>query len=993
MIFDINTLLFIGISYLLLLFAIAYAAERQLLPAKLINHPATYVLSLGIYASGFAVYGAVGFAQHYGYSFLNYYIGLSAAMILLPILLAPLHRICKSYRLNSLADLLSFRFRSSWVGSLVTVFTAVAVWPLLAIQIQTVSESTLILSLGRSIDSGSGDYRNLTGFLFCLIITVFTILFGSRNLASKDSHRGLVTALAFESLVKVFAVLLIGIISTYVVFGSFEGLQVWLDSKPETLAPLNEPQAGDVNRLMLIMFFAAAVCMPHIFHMLFAENPSSKNLATASWGLPLFLLIMSLPILPILWAGSASELSLPADYYALGLSLEIGKPWLTILIYLGGLSAASGAIIITTLALASMCLNHLVLPVLRPRGRNIDIYRWLLMTRQLLICVIILVGFVFYELIGESQSLTNLTMTSASGCLQFLPGVLAVLYWPRANRNGFIGGLCAGFTVWTIGLVVPMFTGSQPNFLKDIYIYPVSDDQFWVVVTSLSLALNGLVFIIVSLLSDVSPEERRAAEACTLDDLNRPTRQTLNLHYASEIRLRLQEVLGDSAAAQEFKRALDELKLDELETRPYALRRIRDRIEVNLSSLIGPSSARRVIDRALPYTDNLIGSSEDITYIEERLERYQTNLTGLAADLDSLRRYHRQTLEDLPIGVCALGRDQEILLWNTTMADITKIKSNTVTGSRLTGLPEPWANCLLSFLASSDLHRSKFSVETNKGLRWLNLHRTESQMLGRDELIVVVEDITDTQLLENELTHQERLASIGRLAAGVAHEIGNPVTGIACLAQNLRFESDNPDTLEAASQIVKQTQRISSIVHSLVNFAHTGREDPTQAFEAVTVRDCVMEAVQLLSLDQQARHIHYNNNCPSDIVVAGDTQRLMQVFINLLSNARDASPEDSMITIDATRDDNSAHIMVTDHGTGIDEKLQDQIFEPFFTTKEPGKGTGLGLALVYSIIGDLGGDISIESPVPEFGGNGTRIHIHLNLIDSEAAKATLEIIG
>tara|TARA_R110001592_G_scaffold44644_6_gene143411 strand:- start:11179 stop:14136 length:2958 start_codon:yes stop_codon:yes gene_type:complete len=976
---SLNTLFFLGIGYMSLLLAIAYATERQLLPSRLVNHPSIFVLSLGVYASGFAVYGAVGFAERYGYSFLNYYIGISAALILLPILLAPLHQICRSYRLNSLADLLSFRFRSSWVGSLATLFLALSVWPLLAIQIKIVSESTLILSAGEALVGDSANFKNLIALLFCVVITVFTILFGSRNLPSKDSHRGLVVALAFESIIKIFALVSVGLVAIYSVFGGFGGLQQWLVAHPEILKDLSTPQSGDTKRLMLIMFFAGSVCMPHVFHMLFAENSSRKNLATASWGLPLFLLVMSLPVLPILWAGKASGLTITTDYFPLGLSLNIDNIWLTILIYLAGLSAAGGAIIVTTLALASMSLNHLVLPLFRPKDHNVDIYRWLLTARQLLICAIILVGFIFYDLIGDVQSLTNLTIASATGCLQFLPGVLAVLYWPRANRNGFISGLTAGFIVWGIGLLIPMFSDYYPAYLESLYINKISNDEFWVVVASLSIGINSALFILVSMFSETSAEERSAAEACTLDDLNRPSRHVLNLQTAVEIKQRLQDALGDHAAEQEFKRALEELHLDEQETRPYALRRIRDRIEINLSSLLGPSSARRVIDRVLPYTDSVLGSGEDITYIEERLERYQTNLTGLAADLDSLRRYHRQTLEDLPIGVCALGGDQEILLWNMSMADITDIQSSTVTGSSLNGLPEPWANCLINFLESSDLHRSKFCVETEQGLRWLNLHRTESQMWGRDELIIVVEDITDTQLLEHELTHQERLASIGRLAAGVAHEIGNPVTGIACLAQNLRYETENPDTLETASQIVKQTQRISSIVGSLVNFAHTGREDRAQAREAVNVRNCVSEAIQLLSLDNEAQQIHYNNNCPTDIVVNGDNQRLMQVFINLLSNARDASSDNAMITIEAEEDNAEAHITVTDHGTGIDQKLQNRIFEPFFTTKDPGKGTGLGLALAYNIITDLGGDISIESPVPEFSTHGTRIHIHLVL--------------
>ncbi|CAA0114813.1 Signal transduction histidine-protein kinase AtoS [Zhongshania aliphaticivorans] len=980
---SLNTLFLIGIGYLLLLFAIAYATERQLLPSRLVNHPSVYVLSLGVYASGFAIYGAIGFADRYGYSFLNYYIGISAALILLPILLAPLHQICKSYRLNSLADLLSFRFRSSWVGSIATLFLALAVWPLLAIQIKIVSDSTLILSVGDALNADHSRFKNLAALLFCVVITVFTILFGSRNLASKDSHRGLVVALAFESIVKMLAIVLIGIIAVNTVFGGFGGLQEWLNANPQIVNNLSAPQAADTSRLMLIMFFAASVCMPHVFHMLFAENPSRQNLVTASWGLPLFLLIISAPVLPILWAGKAAGLDITTSYFALGLSLNFDNLWLTTLIYLGGLSAASGAIIVTTLALASMSLNHIVLPVLRPKGREVDIYRWLLMTRQLLICAIILIAFVFYEFIGDTQTLTSLTMASACGCLQFLPGVLAVLYWPRANRNGFISGLSAGFVVWGLGLLLPMFSDYHPAYLEKLYPYTVDRDLFWVIVASLSLGINSLLFIIVSIFSETSSEERSAAEACTLDDLNRPSRHTLNLQTAGEIKQRLQEALGDHAAEQEFRRALDELQLSELETRPYALRRIRDRIEINLSSLVGPSSARRVIDRVLPYTDSVLGNSEDITYIEERLERYQTNLTGLAADLDSLRRYHRQTLEDLPIGVCALGNDQEILLWNTSMADITAIKSNAITGSRLTGLPGPWAACLINFLASSDLHRSKFCVETEKGLRWLNLHRTESQMWGRDELIIVVEDITDTQLLEHELTHQERLASIGRLAAGVAHEIGNPVTGIACLAQNLRYDTENPDTLEAASQIVKQTQRISSIVHTLVNFAHTGREVSSQITEAVSIRNCVSEAIQLLSLDNEARQILYSNLCPESIIVDGDNQKLMQVFINLLSNARDASNENATIAIDARIENDETHITVTDQGSGIDQKLQSRIFEPFFTTKDPGKGTGLGLALVYNIINDIDGEVSIESPVMEFGTYGTRIHIRLPLSKPE----------
>lgn len=981
MTFDINALFLIGVGYLLLLFGIAYAAERQLLPEWLSRNPLVYVLSLGVYASSFAIYGAVGFAQHYGYAFLNYYIGISAAMVLLPVLLAPLHRICKTYRLNSLADLLSFRFRSQLAGSLVTMFMAASVLPLLAIQIRTVADSTELLGNQGDLFLDLFSVREVGAFTFCVLITIFTILFGSRSLTHKDSHQGLVVSMAFESLVKLLAMLMLGAAAVWSIFGGLSEMQDWLINHPSALTDLNTKTQANAQRLILVMFFAAAVCMPHLFHMLFTENSRSGNLTTASWALPLFLLLMSLPILPILWAGQAAGLSVPTDYFTLGIPLHLENPQLVIAAYLGGVSAGSGVIIVATLALASMSLNHLVLPVYRPPGQEVDIYRWLLWTRQLLIAAIILVAYLFYNLLPSQESLTELLMISLSGGSQFLPAIVAILYWPSANRTGFISGLCVGFGIWAVGLLLPMLAGVEGVFTRYFNVFELPPEQHWITVATLSLVCNALVFLLVSSFTETPAEERSAAEACTLDDLNRPSRQSLNLHDARQMKLRLQQILGESAANQEFDRALEELNLRESETRPYALRRIRDRIEVNLSALIGPSSARRVIDRTLPYTENLMGESEDINYIEERLEQYQSHLTGLAADLDSLRRYHRETLENLPIGVCALGQDQEILLWNMSMSEITHVRGGDITGSHLSGLPHSWATLLKAFFVSEDLHWSKRSLETEAGMRWLNLHKTESGIMGRDEKIVVVEDVTENQLLENELAHQERLASIGRLAAGVAHEIGNPVTGIASLAQNLRYDTDNPESLETASQIIKQTQRITSIVRSLVNFAHTGREDPTQAIEAVNIRHSVSEAMQLLQLDSAAHQIHYNNDCADEVWVMGDAQRLLQVFVNLLSNARDASPLDGMITVTAAEstDSQMAHITIADRGHGIDDALKERIFEPFFTTKEPGKGTGLGLALVYSIIRDLGGEITIESPVADQGNIGTRIHIHMPL--------------
>jgi signal transduction histidine kinase len=300
------------------------------------------------------------------------------------------------------------------------------------------------------------------------------------------------------------------------------------------------------------------------------------------------------------------------------------------------------------------------------------------------------------------------------------------------------------------------------------------------------------------------------------------------------------------------------------------------------------------------------------------------------------------------------------------MVDLTGILPGDVTGSRLSNAAEPWASMLNSFLLDTAIHQHKKRIEQQGRPHWYNLHKSIIKASGGQPggLVILVEDQTETQMLEEELMHSERLASIGRLAAGVAHEIGNPITGIDCLAQSMRYETDNKEILEMAEQIQEQTKRVTRIVQSLMNFSHSGHQ--TAEHLPVNISTCIDEAIQLLRLSNKGRDIDYINICDSSWQVVGDSQRLVQVFINLLGNARDASPDSSSIQILGSIDPYQVTIHIIDQGTGIPKDKLDHIFEPFFTTKEVGKGTGLGLAVVYSIIEEHYGHISIESPTPSY---------------------------
>ena len=967
--FDLGQLILISCLYLLALFGVAWISDRGLIPRWITRHPLTYTLSLGVYASAWAFYGTVGMAYQYGYGFLASFLGVSGAFLLAPVLLYPILRITRTYQLSSLADLFAFRFRSSWAGALTTLFMLLGLLPLLALQIQAVADSVGILT--------REPLQERFALGFCALITLFTMLFGARHIATREKHQGLVFAIAFESLVKLLCLGAIGLYALYGVFDGPQELQVWLQQNQASLSELHTPLQEGPWRTLLLVFFASAIVMPHMYHMTFTENLNPRAMVSASWGLPLLLLLFSLAVPLILWASLRLGATTNPEYFTLGLGMALDNDLLALVAYVGGLSAASGLIIVSTLSLSGMVLNHLVLPLYQPPAGG-NIYRWLKWTRRLLIIAIIMAGYGFYLLLAAEQDLANLGIVAFVATLQFLPATLSVLYWPSANRRGFIAGLLTGIALWLVSMLLPLITELQSLHLAGYTLH--LDSNNWHLAAIASLAANVTVFTLVSLFSRSSAEEQSAADACTVDNVRRPQRRELLANSPQEFAAQLSKPLGAITAQREVEQALQDLQLPFDERRPYALRRLRDRLEANLSGLMGPSVAQDMIETFLPYKSGSESYvSEDIHFIESRLEDYQSRLTGLAAELDSLRRYHRQTLQELPMGVCSLAKDQEILMWNRALEQLTGISAQRVVGSRLGSLEAPWRNLLEEFSRQSAPHRHKQRLSVDGQARWLNLHKAaieEPLAPGNSGLVILVEDVTETRLLEDRLAHSERLASIGRLAAGVAHEIGNPITGIACLAQNLREEREGDAEInEISSQVIEQTRRVSRIVQSLMNFAHAGGRQ--QSSEPVCLAAVTEEAIALLSLNRHAVDVEFRNQCDPQHWVDGDSQRLAQVIINLLSNARDASPAGGLIRISSQASEHSVEWLVEDQGSGIPKAIRQQVFEPFFTTKDPGKGTGLGLALVYSIVEEHYGQISIDSPVDPHSGRGTRLRISL----------------
>ena len=994
MTFNPGYLFLVALLYLSVLFFIAYAAERGWISERIVRHPMVYALSLGVYTTSWSYYGSVGFAEHQGFLFLTIYLGPTLAFALTPVLLAPLLRLTRDYQLTSLADLFAFRYNSQWVGVFVTVFMLVGTLPYIALQIRAVTESIRILTNDAvSVDASVNASIDM-GLIFCVTLTVFAILFGARHVSPREKHEGLVLAIAFESLIKLMAIISVGMFALFGIFGGPIGLDRWLTNHPEALQALYEPVREGPWLTLILLSFAAAFLLPRQFHMGFVENMDSRSLPYASWAFPLFLLLFNLAIPPILWAGQALQPAMSSDYYVLGVTLSGPTTWLPTIAFIGGISAASAMVIVTTLAMSQMALNHILLFLLPASYLDpaMDIYRWLLWGRRTLIGVVILTSYGLYLLLEQNETLVELGLVSFVAVVQFLPGIIGTLYWRRATKAGFVAGLTVGALVWFVALVMPRLIQSG-IILSDFDLMEfmgVTNQNTWEFATFWSLSLNSLLFMAISLLTQSSPGERRAIAACFQENELLLANRRVAAASPREFGERLSRIIGSPAGDYEVQKALADLRIDSDEHSPLQLKRLRDQIERNLSGMLGPMLARMIVDARLQEDDSTRSMlAEHMHFIEARLEQSHDRLRGLSAELDGLRRYHRQILQDLPLGVCSLSAQGEILSWNQAMAQLSDIAQPAAIGSHVRELSSPWDELLSGFLDDERRHIHKIQIPIRGRTRWLNLHKAALAFApGTDSLqnhsflggaVLLVEDLTDVHMLETELIHSERLASIGRLAAGVAHEIGNPVTGIACLTQNLRFEDDPQVVAESLDDILQQTERINAIVQSLITYSHGGLPEDRR-FTRFKLRGCIAEAQRLVKLNHEAKQHQHNNRCNDDLVIEGDYQRLLQVFVNLLSNASDASNPGDTIEVCAHSEGESVIITVSDQGEGIPEDLRERVFEPFFTTKDPGKGTGLGLPLVYNIIRDHAGSIAIDSGAER----GTRINIRLPQTHAQA---------
>ncbi len=964
------------LAYLCFLFIVAAVAERfgrRRLVARL--RTLTYVMAVSVYCTAWTFYGSVGLAANRGLEFLTIYLGPALIALTWPTMLRKLVRVAKEQRITTISDFIGSRYgKSAALGTLVAVLVVVGMIPYIALQLKAVSVSFRMMIPGDSLLSGFDPTLLVAGTL-----ALFGILFGARNLDFTRQQTGLMTAVAVESIVKLVAFLLVGGWVTWGLFGGFGDIFTAIAASPwSRLLTLDTPPAASYARwaAMLLISMMAVILLPRQFHVLVVQNPRERDVHTAAWAFPLYLLAINVFVLPIAFGGLLTFGDVAsADSFILALPLRADAGLVAVTVFLGGFSAATAMIVVDSLALSKMISNDIVLPFLLRRRRLEEVYSASLASTRLGILVVVTLGFLWARIEAGPFLLVEMGLLSFIAVTQCAPAVLFGLYWRRGNRKGALAGISAGFALWFYTLIVPAVVkdGAVPislleagplgiGWLRPTALFSlegldsISHGVFW------SLFVNVAAYLLVSIFTAQDADERSQAAAFVgLVEKAEPSPTPAILSVPE-----IERLLHLYVPAEDADAILGEL-LGGKTPRELSLPDLLDlriRLERMLAASLGAAAARYIIEDRFTISkgeaQELVESFQTMQRSLGKSERLLASVVESVEDCIFTTDVEGRLITLNPAGRRLLGRDAAA--GPLTRLDVLDEADRRRVGpaiKRAVANGRPWRGAVQGLTRARRRFPAHLAVSC--------VFDEKGQVLGT---VGVLRDLTEQVATQQRLIQREKLASLGEMAAGVAHEIRNPLGGIK-MATNLLSSSamnDRRISQEMAQSITSGIAEIEAIIADLLDYARETRLD-CQEYALGRILAPVVEAC---AADGRARGVRVVAHGLEDAVVASvDGQRLRQVFTNVMQNALEATERQrsGRVEVRLHQRETAGVVEIADNGVGIQPEHREKIFLPFYTTKPT--GTGLGMAIVKKIMDLHGGEIEIDSAP----GRGTTIRL------------------
>ena len=855
----------VSLAYLLALFGVAWWADRRAAQGRsVISNAWVYALSMGVYCTAWTYFGSVGRAATGGVWFLPIYLGPTLAMLLAWPVLRKMIRIARSYRITSIADFIASRYgKSRLLAGLVTLIALVGVVPYVALQLKAVGAGYALLT-GGSATPEPGRWFDGT-LMVALVLAGFTIAFGTRHIDNTERHEGLMAAVATESVVKLLAFMAVGGFVTWGLFSGPGDLFQRAMAQPALGAVLRPDAATfayDQWLALLLLAGLSVLMLPRQFQVMVVENVDERHVRRAAWAFPAYLLLINLFVLPIAFGGLLffGPGSANPETFVLSLPLAAGMPTLALVAFIGGLSAATGMVVVEAIAVSTMVCNDLVLPLLlRRAGRSAqpgrDLTGLLLFTRRAVIVGLMLLGWLYYRVAGEAYALVSIGLISFAAVAQFAPALLGGMYWKGGTRNGALAGLAAGALLWLWTLLLPSLARSG-----------------WLDAGYLLQGPFGIGLLRPQALLGMTG----------MDELTHAVFWSLLANVGLYVGVSLARPPGAAEASQAV------LFVDVFERGAPGRVFWRGRARVaDLQSLLG----------------RFLG-----------LPRAQALFGGYA-------RQHGSAVTA------------------TAMADPALVQ---------------WAETQLAGAIGSASARAMVASVV------------EEEALALGDVMRIVQEASELRHLNEQLKGLDRMKD--DFMSSVTHELRTPLTSIRAFSELMR---DDPAMgVEQRQQflglVVAEAERLSRLVNQVLDMAKI--ESGHAEWHAVDVdlaallQQAVLTTAELFRERGAVVTLHAPPGLP---LLRADADRLLQVVLNLLSNAAKFVPQgQGRVDLRLLPLPGALRVEVQDNGPGVPRAQQALVFEKFRQGGDAAnrpRGTGLGLPISRQIVEHVGGRLWLRS--------------------------------
>ncbi len=1011
-----------SLAYIGVLFAIASygdrLAARRPADRRASAKPLIYALTLAVYCTSWTFYGSVGLAASSGYDFLPVYLGPILLFTLGFPVLRKIIRIAKAEKITTIADFIAARFgKSQAVAAVVTIIVVIGILPYIALQLKAVSVSFNVLTSYPSVvvsDSiGVGPWWSDTALVVAALMALFSIIFGTRNIDATEHHHGMMLAIAFESVVKLVAFLAAGLFVTFVMFGGVGDLLSTASASPLIVERFSGAVDGTKWVTIALISMAAIICLPRQFHVAVVENADESELKKAAWLFPAYLVAINLFVIPIALAGllafGGSEVD--ADTFVLALPMVAQQETLALFVFIGGLSAATGMVIVATVALSTMVSNDVVMPLLLRYGepaadRRRDVGQLLLTVRRVAMFAILMLAFAYYRVAGEGQALASIGLISFAAVAQFAPSIFGAIFWERASRVGGLGGVIVGFAIWAYTLLLPTFSESSwlpASLLTDgpwgigalmpqaLFGLKFADPLTHGVI--LSVGANILVFVLFSLLARPTAIERMQAQAFVHVDAGyrdgrvRALKGTLTVGQLREIAARY---LGSDAV----ERAFADYAARHGEAMPPAsavdveLLRYTERL---LASAIGASSARLVIALSL-----------------ERDDMDMHSAMALLDDASAAIRYNREllqsTMENVRQGIAVYDEELRLVWWNRRFSDYLNLPDafarigvsaeEIIRYSAEHGEYGPGdVETIVAELMAQ--YRSRTPITYERRLADGTVLEGGTSATPGGHVIATLTDVTERvhaaadlaeakESLElrvaertralTQLNEQLRKATLAaedanlgktRFLAAASHDLLQPLNAARLFLSSLAERPQQTENVALIERIETSLKSVEQLLEELLDISKLDAGGVVPQIEDFALSELLDGlATEFAALaDECGVALRF---VPSHHLVRSDRRLLRRILQNLLSNAIRYTPAGGRVLLGCRVAGDGLRLEVWDTGPGIPADMHEAVFREFQRLAGSAgteQGLGLGLAIVDRVARMLDHEITLRSQV------------------------------